>query len=76
LAKKIRAVLKLQLDAGKATPAPPVGSALGQDKLVPFVGFFGRPESRILSHDPGFFAVHFRINPAGVRIFSRLSEIP
>jgi large subunit ribosomal protein L11 len=30
LAKKIRAVLKLQLDAGKATPAPPVGSALGQ----------------------------------------------
>jgi large subunit ribosomal protein L11 len=30
LAKKIRAVLKLQLQAGKATPAPPVGSALGQ----------------------------------------------
>ena len=30
MAKKIRAVLKLQLDAGKATPAPPVGSALGQ----------------------------------------------
>ena len=30
MAKKIRAILKLQLDAGKATPAPPVGSALGQ----------------------------------------------
>ena len=30
MAKKIRAVLKLQLEAGKATPAPPVGSALGQ----------------------------------------------
>jgi len=30
LAKKIRAILKLQLEAGKATPAPPVGSALGQ----------------------------------------------
>ena len=30
MAKKIRAVMKLQLDAGKATPAPPVGPALGQ----------------------------------------------
>src|ERR687885_2235510 len=27
--KKIRAVLKLELPAGKATPAPPVGTALG-----------------------------------------------
>lgn len=30
MAKKIRAVIKLQLQAGKATPAPPVGPALGQ----------------------------------------------
>lgn len=30
MAKKIKAQLKLQIDAGKATPAPPVGSALGQ----------------------------------------------
>jgi large subunit ribosomal protein L11 len=30
LAKKVRAVLKIQLEAGKATPAPPVGPALGQ----------------------------------------------
>jgi large subunit ribosomal protein L11 len=29
LAKKIRAVVKLQVNAGKATPAPPVGPALG-----------------------------------------------
>jgi large subunit ribosomal protein L11 len=29
VAKKIRIVLTLQLDAGKATPAPPVGTALG-----------------------------------------------
>jgi large subunit ribosomal protein L11 len=27
--KKVRAVLKLELPAGKATPAPPVGTALG-----------------------------------------------
>jgi large subunit ribosomal protein L11 len=30
LAKKIRAIIRLQLEAGKATPAPPVGPALGQ----------------------------------------------
>ncbi len=30
MAKKIRAIIKLQLEAGKATPAPPVGPALGQ----------------------------------------------
>lgn len=28
--KKVRAVITLQLPAGKATPAPPVGPALGQ----------------------------------------------
>jgi large subunit ribosomal protein L11 len=30
LAKRIRAYVKLQIPAGKATPAPPVGPALGQ----------------------------------------------
>ncbi len=29
MAKKITAVVKLQINAGKATPAPPVGSTLG-----------------------------------------------
>lgn len=29
MAKKITAVIKLQISAGKATPAPPVGSTLG-----------------------------------------------
>ena len=29
MAKKIKAVVKLQLPAGKATPGPPVGSTLG-----------------------------------------------
>ncbi|HPG92848.1 MAG TPA: 50S ribosomal protein L11 [Clostridia bacterium] len=29
MAKKVTGVVKLQLNAGKATPAPPVGSALG-----------------------------------------------
>ncbi|UCG55367.1 MAG: 50S ribosomal protein L11 [Dehalococcoidia bacterium] len=30
MAKKIKAIIKLQLPAGQANPAPPVGTALGQ----------------------------------------------
>ena len=30
MAKKVRALIKLQIQAGEATPAPPVGPALGQ----------------------------------------------
>ena len=38
MAKKITAFIKLQIPAGKATPAPPVGPALGQHG-VNIVGF-------------------------------------
>lgn len=30
MAKKVKAIVKLQIPAGEATPAPPVGPALGQ----------------------------------------------
>ena len=30
MAKRVTAMVKLQIGAGKATPAPPVGPALGQ----------------------------------------------
>ncbi len=30
MAKKVRAIIKLQINGGQATPAPPVGPALGQ----------------------------------------------
>jgi large subunit ribosomal protein L11 len=33
VAKKVKAVIKLQIPAGKANPAPPVGPALGQHGL-------------------------------------------
>jgi large subunit ribosomal protein L11 len=33
VAKKVKAVVKLQIPAGKANPAPPVGTALGQHGL-------------------------------------------
>lgn len=38
MAKKVKAIITLQLPAGKATPAPPVGPALGQHGLN-IVGF-------------------------------------
>lgn len=33
MAKKVKAIVKLQIAAGKASPAPPVGPALGQHGL-------------------------------------------
>jgi len=33
MAKKVKAVIKLQIAAGKANPAPPIGPALGQHGL-------------------------------------------
>ena len=33
MVKKVKAIIKLQLPAGKASPAPPVGPALGQHGL-------------------------------------------
>lgn len=38
MAKKIKTVIKLQIPAGEATPAPPVGPALGQHGL-PIMNF-------------------------------------
>jgi large subunit ribosomal protein L11 len=39
MAKKVKAIVKLQISAGKATPAPPVGPALGQhgNNIMAFV---------------------------------------
>ncbi len=39
LPKKIVKVVKLQIPAGKATPAPPVGPALGQAQVGNIMGF-------------------------------------
>lgn len=38
MAKKVKAVLKLNIQAGKATPAPPIGPTLGQQG-VPIMDF-------------------------------------
>ena len=47
MAKKVVAIIKLALPAGKATPAPPVGSALGQYgvNIMDFVQAFNNDTS-------------------------------
>ncbi len=49
MAKKIRAVIKLQIPAGKANPAPPVGPALGQHG-VNIMAFCKEYNERTASH--------------------------
>ncbi len=48
MAKKVVAVVKLQIPAGKATPAPPVGPALGQHgvNIMEFVKAYNERTAR------------------------------
>jgi len=48
LAKKVRVIVKLQIEAAKATPAPPVGPALGQHgvNIMAFVKEYNERTSR------------------------------
>ncbi len=48
MAKKVEGYIKLQIPAGKATPAPPVGPALGQHgvNIVEFTKAVQRKNSR------------------------------
>ena len=50
MAKKIKAVIKLQIPAGKANPAPPVGPALGQHGIN-IMGFCKDYNERTASQD-------------------------
>ena len=49
MAKKIEGYIKLQIQAGKATPAPPVGPALGQHgvNIVEFTKAFNAKTAQI-----------------------------
>ncbi len=49
MAKKIKTIIKLQVAAGKANPAPPVGPALGQHGLpiMEFVNAFNQQTSSL-----------------------------
>jgi len=61
MAKKLLRVVKLQLEAGKATPAPPVGPALGQYgvNLMEFILFFFSPRKK-RKETPPHIAAHFQ----------------
>ena len=60
MAKKIRAIVKLQISAGKATPAPPVGPALGQHG-VNIMAFVKEYNSQTASREGAIIPVHITI---------------
>ena len=60
MAKKVTGYIKLQIPAGKATPAPPVGPALGQHG-VNIVQFTKEFNARTLSHNKSFPYLHQRL---------------
>ena len=67
MAKKIRAVLTLQLESGKASPAPPVGPALGQHgvNIMDFVKAYNERTASLVGD----------ISPAQITIFEDRSFI-
>ncbi len=60
MAKKLRAIIKLQLDAGKATPAPPVGPALGAHG-VNIMGFVKEYNARTADQAGTIIPVHISV---------------
>ena len=73
MAKKIEGYIKLQIAAGKATPAPPVGPALGQHggKLVEFTKQFNAKTA-----DMGDTIVPTIITVYADRSFSFITKTP
>ena len=60
MAKKVRAVVKLQITAGKATPAPPIGPALGQHG-VNIMAFVKEYNEQTSSKEGSIIPVHITI---------------
>jgi large subunit ribosomal protein L11 len=56
VAKKVKAIVKLQIEAGKASPAPPVGPALGQHG-VNIMGFVKEYNERTSSQGDAIIPV-------------------
>lgn len=52
MAKEVVAVIKLQIEAGQASPAPPVGPALGQHN-VPIMDFVRQFNDKTGKMEPG-----------------------
>lgn len=60
MAKKVKAIVKLQIQAGKANPAPPVGPALGQHG-VNIMGFCKEYNDRTASQEGSIVPVEITI---------------
>ena len=75
MAKKITGYIKLQLPAGSATPAPPVGPALGQHgvNIMEFVKQFNAKSATL--HEKGL-TVPVVITVYGDRSFSFILKTP
>lgn len=73
MAKKVRAIVKLQLSAGKATPAPPVGPALGQHG-VNIMAFVKEYNEQTSSKEGTIVPVHITIYED--RSFTFVSKTP
>ena len=56
MAKKVKAIIKLQIPAGKANPAPPVGPALGQHGIN-IMGFCKEYNERTASQEGSIIPV-------------------
>lgn len=60
MAKKVKAIVKLQIPAGKANPAPPIGPALGQHG-VNIMGFCKEYNDRTASQEGSIVPVEITI---------------
>ncbi len=73
--KRITGYVKLQIDAGKATPAPPVGPALGQAQ-VNIMEFCKQFNARTQSKDMAGLIIPVVITVYGDRSFSFVTKTP
>ena len=73
MAKKVEGYIKLQIPAGKATPAPPVGPALGQHgvNIVEFTKQFNA-----MTADQGDMIIPVVITVYADRSFSFITKTP
>jgi len=73
MAKKVKTIIKLQIPAGKATPAPPIGPALGQHG-VNIMAFCKEYNGRTASQDG--FIVPAEITVYVDRSFTFVTKMP
>lgn len=73
MAKKVKTIIKLQIQAGKATPSPPVGPALGQHG-VNIMAFCKEYNSRTASQEG--FIIPAEITVYMDRSFTFITKMP